>query len=330
MHFLHSSGIVHRDLKSLNLLLDSKWNLKVSDFGLTRLCTDLKMASGFKAHGSLALLIALVVQQQQNMTLLVGGLVTGTIHWAAPEVVQESPNIDYSLADVPLPGMSADSHTQSSYSNRSLQVYAFGVVLWELLTRETPYGGLSLAAIAVGVLRDDLRPAPLDEIPTAQRFEPLEAIMVECWDRDPAMRPSFHEVMTRIAAISPKTDDAPVPLQRPSSSEPSLSSSGSWGPDSLAAPPTDIDVTVAFSDVANAAGPWESKPRDMRVAMEHHNQLLRKLLAIHHGYESRFTQQQQHLDNGEGYFCMVFADPTNALQWHKPLRPFGHCSLVTT
>jgi serine/threonine protein kinase len=31
MHFLHSSGIVHRDLKSLNLLLDSKWNVKVTN-----------------------------------------------------------------------------------------------------------------------------------------------------------------------------------------------------------------------------------------------------------------------------------------------------------
>jgi serine/threonine protein kinase len=29
MHFLHSSGIVHRDLKSLNLLLDTKGNIKV-------------------------------------------------------------------------------------------------------------------------------------------------------------------------------------------------------------------------------------------------------------------------------------------------------------
>ena len=29
MHFLHSSGIVHHDLKSLNLLLDNKWNVKV-------------------------------------------------------------------------------------------------------------------------------------------------------------------------------------------------------------------------------------------------------------------------------------------------------------
>jgi serine/threonine protein kinase len=32
MHFLHSSGIVHRDLKSLNLLLDSKWNVKVRPY----------------------------------------------------------------------------------------------------------------------------------------------------------------------------------------------------------------------------------------------------------------------------------------------------------
>ena len=42
MHFLHSSGIVHRDLKSLNLLLDSKWNVKVSDFGLTKFRDEIK------------------------------------------------------------------------------------------------------------------------------------------------------------------------------------------------------------------------------------------------------------------------------------------------
>jgi serine/threonine protein kinase len=79
MHFLHSSGIVHRDLKSLNLLLDSKWNVKVliayapsagvcahalrlqvSDFGLTKFREDMK------GMGQSAL--------------------QGSIHWTAPEV----------------------------------------------------------------------------------------------------------------------------------------------------------------------------------------------------------------------------------------------------
>jgi serine/threonine protein kinase len=75
MHFLHSSGVAHCDLKSLNLLLDNKWNLKVSDFGLTKVKSEL-IKNGPK-----------------------GGAM-GTIHWTAPEVLAESENVDYVLADV--------------------------------------------------------------------------------------------------------------------------------------------------------------------------------------------------------------------------------------
>jgi tRNA A-37 threonylcarbamoyl transferase component Bud32 len=75
MHFLHSSGVAHCDLKSLNLLLDNKWNLKVSDFGLTKVKSEL-MKNGPR-----------------------GGAV-GTIHWTAPEVLAESESVDYVLADV--------------------------------------------------------------------------------------------------------------------------------------------------------------------------------------------------------------------------------------
>jgi len=119
MHFLHSSGIVHRDLKLLNLLLDNKWNIKVrlqstppesplgfqltsyhmewqvSDFGLTKLKQDIKIGKN-------------------------GNEGLGSIPWTAPEVLNDTPNLDYVLADV----------------------YAFGIIMWELLTRSQPYPGL--------------------------------------------------------------------------------------------------------------------------------------------------------------------------------------------
>jgi serine/threonine protein kinase len=181
MHFLHSSGIVHRDLKSLNLLLDSKWNVKVSDFGLTKFKAD--ASKGSDDHGN------------------------GTVYWTAPEVLNESQDVDHVLADV----------------------YSFGIILWELLTREQPHPGMryacprhpltpshqiyveltrgnarfSPAAVAVAVIRNGLRP----EVPKNVSEEATEFVelMRTCWHDDPTIRPTFLEVMTRLSSSIDKS-----------------------------------------------------------------------------------------------------------------------------
>jgi len=135
MHFLHSSGIVHRDLKSLNLLLDSKWNVKVSDFGLTRLKSSIKAGRG---------------EEQMQ----------GSVPWMSPEVLEEKDQIDYCLADV----------------------YSFGIIMWEVLTRDVPYAGMIPAQIAVAVIKLDIRPAMSQSIMAPLEYKNL---MTSCWHYDP-------------------------------------------------------------------------------------------------------------------------------------------------
>lgn len=46
MYYIHSRGFVHRDLKTQNILLDDNFDMKLCDFGLTRLKSELNSGSG--------------------------------------------------------------------------------------------------------------------------------------------------------------------------------------------------------------------------------------------------------------------------------------------
>jgi len=73
-------------------------------------------------------------------------------------------------------------------------VYAFGIILWEVLTRLEPYEDKEPMQIVVEVVNENLRPT----IPAEHLDNVLVPLMRDCWHADPAQRPTFKLIGDRL------------------------------------------------------------------------------------------------------------------------------------
>ncbi|XP_021945255.1 mitogen-activated protein kinase kinase kinase 10 isoform X2 [Folsomia candida] len=81
--------------------------------------------------------------------------------------------------------------------SKASDVWSYGVLLWELLTGETPYKGIDGFAVAYGVAVNKLS-LP---IPTTCP-KPWSNLIESCWLMDPHDRPSFEEILIELEKIS--------------------------------------------------------------------------------------------------------------------------------
>lgn len=104
----------------------------------------------------------------------------GTYAWMAPEVIKNS-----------------------TFSKAS-DVWSYGVLLWELLTGETPYKGIDTLAVAYGVAVNKLTLPIPSTCPREWRM-----LMEACWASDPHRRPGFDEILQALDDIvhSPFTQE---------------------------------------------------------------------------------------------------------------------------
>ncbi|KAJ8758617.1 hypothetical protein K2173_000338 [Erythroxylum novogranatense] len=107
-------------------------------------------------------------------TLVTGG-VRGTLPWMAPELLNGS----------------------SSKVSEKVDVFSFGIVLWEILTGDEPYANMHYGAIIGGIVSNTLRP----RVPSSCDPE-WGLLMEQCWAPDPAARPSFTQIARRLRAMS--------------------------------------------------------------------------------------------------------------------------------
>ncbi|KAG8044346.1 hypothetical protein GUJ93_ZPchr0820g22890 [Zizania palustris] len=82
--------------------------------------------------------------------------------------------------------------------SEKVDVFSFGIALWEILTGEEPYANMHCGTIIGGIVNNTLRP------PIPKNCEPeWQQLMEQCWSADPDIRPSFTEVTDRLRAMSP-------------------------------------------------------------------------------------------------------------------------------
>ncbi|XP_030535626.1 uncharacterized protein LOC115744540 isoform X1 [Rhodamnia argentea] len=106
---------------------------------------------------------------------LVSGGVRGTLPWMAPELLSGKSNM----------------------VTEKIDVYSFGIVMWELLTGEEPYSDMHCASIIGGIVNNSLRP----QIPVWCDPE-WKSLMESCWSSDPSERPSFTDISQKLRSMA--------------------------------------------------------------------------------------------------------------------------------
>lgn len=158
MKYLHENNIIHRDLKSNNILLDENLHPLITDFGTAKYFNK-----------------KLPLEQPQQ--------ICGTLPYMAPEMI-----------------------TGTKY-NQKIDVYSFGILMYEVLTDTEPYPHLEKKDSIINefkkrVVRYNYRPEFKVQVKSQ-----LKNLIEKCWSPSPNERPNFDELFEKLKDAEYFLDD---------------------------------------------------------------------------------------------------------------------------
>jgi serine/threonine-protein kinase len=187
----HEKGIIHRDLKPQNVKAPRGGEVKVLDFGLAKALDPAAPASGSD------------VETANSPTLTLGATAQGVILGTAPYMSPEQ--------------------AKGGAVDKRADIWAFGVVLWEMLAGRRLFEGDSVAETLGAVFRQEIR---FDELPAG--VPPTVRRLVErCLARDPRQR--LRDIgEARIALSNPAAAEPPSAVAEAGSASPTWRRALPW------------------------------------------------------------------------------------------------------
>ena len=165
----HDRGVVHRDLKSANVIVSIDGRLKVLDFGLAKRLSAPELNEAVTHF---------------DATFTQDGTVMGTLPYMAPEQLR------------------------GQIAQASSDVWALGVVLYEMLQGSRPFKGQTGFELSAAILHQT---PDLGSIPSA-----LQAVISRCLEKEPGQRyKSGGEVRAALEMIQAGVQSAPTPVIAP-------------------------------------------------------------------------------------------------------------------
>lgn len=178
MTYLHTQvpPIIHRDLKSHNIFIHETFIDSSEEASMS----SNKRKDGSEKMETHSTIVARIGDWGAARASLSGSRTmthgVGTACWLAPEVIK---------------------HARSS---KFSDVYGYGIVLWELATREEVYQGLETTQIIAKVANENLRPPVPKDCP-------WKDLMVQCWAENPQDRLEFQEIHAELSELTKKLQE---------------------------------------------------------------------------------------------------------------------------